>query len=114
MMYVDVDDARETFNSSFATLNLRPGAEVLFAFLYFTGKSTAGTGGEAAPRPDRRDRVLFQPPNLDEYVELEDEDGVDTTLSDGVEVYQGVVDVTALVKAAGPGEYGVANVQLGT
>lgn len=47
MMRVNVDPA--ALDSSSARLNLPAGARVLFAGLYYGGRTTAGTGGKAAP-----------------------------------------------------------------
>lgn len=111
MTYADVDDDPSTFNSSSATLKLPAGARVLFAGLYYGGDPNAGSGGAPAPNPALRNRVLFKPPGLGDYLNLKAiqvDDAVDSR------EYQGIVDVTDLVRAAGPGTYAVANVQLGT
>jgi uncharacterized repeat protein (TIGR01451 family) len=116
MRYVDVDGDPNTFNSSAATLALPPGARVLFAGLYYGGRLQAGTGGSPAPDPNQRDTVLFRPPNLGAYVTLHASQVDDTPLTGALTFrqYQGFVDVTNLVAAAGSGEYMVGNVQLGT
>ena len=116
MRYVDVDSDPATFDSSAATLALPAGARVLFAGLYYGGRSQAGSGGQAAPHPDRRNQVLFRPPNLGSYLPLTaaQVDDAPVTGAQTFRLYQGFVDVTGIVRAAGPGEYTVANVQLGT
>jgi uncharacterized repeat protein (TIGR01451 family) len=116
MRYVDIDADARTFDSSAATLSLPAGARVLFAGLYYGGRLQAGIGGRAAPSPTLRDRVLLRPPNLGDYVSLT-ADVVDDAPVVGPQpfrLYQGFVDVTDIVRAAGAGEYMVGNVQLGT
>ena len=58
MAYVDPDADASTFNSSEAGLSVPTGARVLFAGLYWGGRSAAGTGGRPAPglSPDRGER----------------------------------------------------------
>jgi uncharacterized repeat protein (TIGR01451 family) len=115
MRYVDIDGDPRTFDSSAATLALPPGGRVAFAGLYYGGRSLAGTGGQAAPNAAQRGQVLFRPPGLDDYLTLQ-ADTVDNVVDPtGLErEYQGFVDVTDIVRAAGIGEYMVGNVQLGT
>ena len=115
MFYVDVDDNPATFNSSAATFALPAGARIVQAALYYGGRDQAGTGGQPAPNPSARNRVLVKAPGSDAYVPvtavLVDDAG---SPGNARRLYAGVADVTALVKAAGAGEYTVANVQLGT
>lgn len=116
MRYVDVDENTGTFDSSAATLSLPAGARVRFAGLYYGGRLQAGSDGQDAPDPARRNQVLFRPPNLGAYVTVTaaQVDDAPSTGSQTNRLYQGFADVTDLVAAAGPGEYTVANVQLGT
>jgi uncharacterized repeat protein (TIGR01451 family) len=123
MDWVDIDNDPNTFNSSSATLSLPAGARVLKALLIYTGRLQQGASSgdfpaRPAPNPSARNRVLFRPPNLNDYVTLTaptiDEALDNTTTPPTPREYQGIVDVTDLVAAAGPGEYTVANVQLGT
>jgi len=123
MDWVDVDNDPATFNSSAATLSLPAGARVLKALLIYSGRlqqgaSSGGFTARPAPNPDARDHVLFRPPDLNGYLTLTaptiDEALDHTTTPPTPREYQGIVDVTNLVAAAGPGEYTVANVQLGT
>lgn len=111
MEYVDVDADPSTFSSSSATLDLPPGARVLFAGLYYGGRTSAGTGGSPAPNADARGMVRFRPPGAPSYEALsgavDDSDSVSAA-------YQGFVDVTQQVAVAGPGAYTVADVQAGT
>jgi uncharacterized repeat protein (TIGR01451 family) len=113
MTWVDIDGDSNTFNSSAATLGLPPGARVLFAGLYYGGDLNTGSGGQPPPNPGARDKVLFRPPNLGTYIPLT-ASVIDDSIGTPPRLYQGFVDVTDYVKAAGPGEYTVANVQLGT
>jgi uncharacterized repeat protein (TIGR01451 family) len=134
MDWVDVDGDPDTFNSSAATLVLPVDARVLRAVLIYTGRLNQGAdvGGcqgppsptnpclrsRPAPNPDQRDRVLFSPPGLNAYLPLTAaivDDALDNSAQPPVpREYQGVVDVTNIVRSAGAGEYKVANVQLGT
>src|SRR5262245_51138857 len=98
MVNVDVDSDTTTFNSSRATLNLPAGATVLFAGLYWGAESDYSAN---------RDKVKFDTPATTGYVDL---DGVAIGSTDSDD-YQGFIDVTNLVKAAGNGSYTVANVQ---
>ena len=121
MDWVDTDDDPGTFNSSSAPLRLPPGARVLAARLYYTGRLQQGADSGSfrsrpAPDPDDRDQVLFKPPDRGTYISLT-ADQVDDALDPNTRVareYQGIVDVTSLVAAAGSGTYSVADVQLGT
>jgi uncharacterized repeat protein (TIGR01451 family) len=99
MVNVDVDADATTFNSSTAGLNMPVGSSVLFAGLYWTGTGTAAN----------RNTVLFKTPGAAAYQSL-----TATALDDsGVAIiyYQGFVNVTTQVAAAGNGVYTVANVQ---
>lgn len=95
MQHVDVDGDPSTFNSSFAALALPPGAQVLWAGLYWSGDSQNGT----------RSMALFQTPVA----------GYSTVVASQLDAsggtYQCYADVTARVQAAGSGTYAVANVQ---
>ncbi len=111
MSYVDVDADPATFSSSRAQLNLPPGAEVIFAGLYFGGRTSAGGGGVAAANASARAQVKLAVPGASSYQSLAGaaDDSVAVTTA-----YQGFVDVTAQVAAAGPGLYTVADAQAGT
>jgi hypothetical protein len=111
MGLVAVAGAAGTVDSSRATLALPAGAEVLFAGLYYGARTSAGSGGAAAPTAASRGTVLFQPPGAPGYSTLT------ATVFDSSAIaaaYVGFADVTAAVKAAGAGVYSVANVQAGT
>ena len=49
MRNADVDGDASTFNSSSATLTLPSEAQVIFAGLYWSGRTTTGSGGAAPP-----------------------------------------------------------------
>ncbi|MBI3791688.1 MAG: DUF11 domain-containing protein [Gemmatimonadetes bacterium] len=103
MAYVDVDGDPSTFNSSTSTISLPTGATVLWAGLYWSGRSTSASRGS----------VLFRTPATAGYASVNastvDVNGVGFS-GIGPE-YQGFADVTAMVQAAGAGSYTVANVQ---
>ena len=111
MTYIDVDTNGATFNSSEADLTLAEGARVLFAGLYFGGRSAAGTGGLAAPGGTAaRGTALIQPPGADSYLPVTASQ-IDES---GSQQYQAFANVTDIVAGAGAGAYRVANVQVGT
>ncbi len=107
--WVDTDGDPATFDSSSADLTLPTGASVLFAGLYYGGRLNAGTGGSPAPSPGARNTVLFKAPGDSDYRSL-----TASQVDDASTQYQGFVDVTGIVGAAGPGTYTTANVQVGT
>jgi large repetitive protein len=115
MEWIDVDDVGGTFNSSAATLQLPEGARVLTAWLYYGGDTAAGTlspgPGQGAPDLGSVDEVLLRPPDAGGYQTITAEK-VDFLGNSGW--YGAAGDLTEIVKAAGEGEYTVANVQLGT
>lgn len=112
MEYVDVDGVASTFNSSSSTVALPAGAGVLFAGLYWGGRTTAGSGGSAAPDTAARNRVLLRAPGAPAYTTVTAATVDDSSTIAGL--YQGFADVTATVRAAGTGTYTVANVQTAT
>ena len=118
--YVDIDTDATTFDSSAATLALPAGARVLFAGLYYGGRTQAGDRGSPAPDVTARNKVLIRPPNLGAYIPLTarpadvDDAPVNPAAGAAFRLYQGFVDVTDIVRSAGAGEYTVANVLLGT
>ena len=109
MTWIDVDSDPATFDSSSADLSLPTGAGVLFAGLYYGGRLTAGSGGSPAPSPGARNTVLLNAPGDSGYQAL-----TASQVDDSSTQYQGFVDVTSIVAAAGAGTYTTANVQLGT
>jgi hypothetical protein len=114
MGYVDVDADATTFDSSRAALRLPSGATVLYAALYWGANTAAGSGGAAARDPAARGRVLLATPGSAGYRPVAAatvDRGAATSQKDA---YQGFADVTSLVRAAGAGDYAVADVQSGT
>ncbi len=107
--WVDADGDPATFDSSAADLTLPAGATVLFAGLYYGGRLNAGQGGSPPPSPAARNTVLFKAPGDTGYRSL-----TASQVDDSSTQYQGFVNVTSIVAAAGAGSYWTANVQLGT
>ena len=105
MTFVDVDADGSTFNSSSAELAIPAGGSVLWARLYWGGR-TAATNTTNADAT-RRDRAVLRVPGASGYTNLTAAH-VDAAPDRG---YQAYVDVTDLVTAAGSGEYTVGNVQ---
>jgi uncharacterized repeat protein (TIGR01451 family) len=112
MTYVDVDGDDTTFDSSSARLALPAGARVLFAGLYWGGRTKAGIGGLAAPDPAARGRVRLRAPGAAGAAGYA---GVTATqIDEAGDIYQGFADVTDAVRDAGAGDYVVADLQAGT
>jgi uncharacterized repeat protein (TIGR01451 family)/MYXO-CTERM domain-containing protein len=104
MVYVDIDNDSSTFDSSSANLTLPPGATVLFAQLYWGGRS---------PSPFRGDALLSTPASGG-YVGVSDSSVdffVDQSIGTYSELYSASANVTSLVQAGGSGTYTVANVR---
>ncbi len=103
MTYVDIDGDASTFNSSTSQLLMPSGSEVLFAGLYWGGRtnSTFPTG-----LTSQRDAVKFKAPGDSGYRDL-----TGKTVGTSSSSYQSFYDVTAIVEAAGDGAYTVANVR---
>lgn len=104
MVYVDIDADPTTFNSSSADLVMPDGAQVLFAGLYWGGRTStsAAPGGET----QLRNTVKFQAPGDSAYTPLSG-----TIIGTTASSYQGFADVTSLVQGGGAGSYTVANVR---
>ena len=112
MGYVDTDADPATFNSSSSTFTPAPGSEVLFAGLYWGGRTSSGGGGApAAPNPTARGTALLRTPASATYVPVSGPVADSAAISTA---YVAFADVTALVRAGGSGRYEVANVQSGT
>ncbi|HEY3190527.1 MAG TPA: hypothetical protein VGJ70_23750, partial [Solirubrobacteraceae bacterium] len=104
MAYVDVDGDSSTTTSSSSTVSLPSGATVLWAGLYWGGKSNAND--------NTRKAVKFKAPGATTYTDLT-ADTFDTTTADK-NIYQGFKNVTTAVRAAGAGSYTVGNVSVST
>ncbi|MBD7920131.1 tandem-95 repeat protein [Cellulomonas sp. Sa3CUA2] len=108
MQFVDVDSSASTFNSSTADLTVPDGGSVLWARLYWAGRT--GTGG-ANQSVALRDQAVLRVPGAVAYQPVT-ADRVDVATSDNSgTAYQAHRDVTAIVQAAGSGTYTVGNVQ---
>lgn len=108
-----------SFDSSSATLSLPSTATVLFAGLYWgadtSASTTAGLVGSPAPNAALRNQVGFRLPGASGYTLITTSPSqVDNSPPPAQTRYNAFADVTAQVKAAGPGIYSVANVQAGT
>jgi uncharacterized repeat protein (TIGR01451 family) len=110
------DTVDDTETSSGAVLTLPPGAEVLFAGLYWTGSVPAdfseGDPGDANAWVN----TLINPPGPGGYqtvtgTEL-DTVGPSGTPPNVAHAWNSFVEVTSIVQAAGPGEYTVGGVPL--
>ncbi len=106
MLNIDVDDDPSTFNSSSAVLNLPAGAQVTFAGLYWGAFSSI----EDKPANPQRVVVKLRTPGSASYTQLIAEQLDDVLITGQGTAYQGFVDVTQQVNAAGAGSYLVANV----
>jgi uncharacterized repeat protein (TIGR01451 family) len=113
MARVDQDsDPATTLDSSSATLSLPPGATVLFAGLYYGAVTAAGTRGTSADAGLRASVKLKAPGDASYSTLTASVLDVSSSSSDGR--YQGFVDVTSQVSAAGSGVYWVGDVQEAT
>jgi hypothetical protein len=110
---VAVNDAGGTTNSSSATVTLPAGADVLWAGLYWSADTSAGTAGSAAPSPGAKGTVSFKVPG-GSYASISAVGADVLTSSPRPSRYRAFRDVTALVAAGGAGAYSVADVQTGT
>lgn len=113
MQYVDVDTSAATFNSSRASYSLPPGATVLWAGLYWGGRTNSGIGGAAAPNPAAKNLVKMQTPTTAGYKNITAA-ACDLSNTQGVfDDYQCRAVITNDIPAAG-GQITVADIQLGT
>jgi uncharacterized repeat protein (TIGR01451 family) len=110
MGYTDVDGSTGTFNDSEATVSMPTGSRVLFAGLYWSADTSAGTGGAVARNAARKRIVRFGVPG-----------GALTSVTattnyepSGLTTYQQFADVTSQVSGAGNGTYRVADIEAGT
>ncbi|QWC15844.1 tandem-95 repeat protein [Cellulomonas dongxiuzhuiae] len=110
MQFVDVDASADTFNSSSADLTVPDGGSVLWARLYWAGRTGSGGPNQSVAL---RDEAVLRVPGAAGYREVTaDVDAVDVAVKDDYgTAYQAHLDVTAIVQAAGSGTYTVGNVQ---
>ncbi len=106
MRHVDIDGIGSTVNSSSADLTLPAGAQVAYAGLYW-GAFSDDNGTTLNPA---RVNVQLRTPNSAGYISLSATQVDDIYIGGQGNAYQGFIDVTAQVKAAGAGTYTVANV----
>jgi uncharacterized repeat protein (TIGR01451 family) len=112
--YIDNDGSTgigaQTFSSSSSTLDMGGigGCGVIYAYLTWGGFVTTGTSNYA-----KRDSVYFQVPGGGSYNKLKADLLVDNTAPYN-RTYHCYKDVTAMVKAAGPGIYTTGNVVAAT
>ena len=114
MNHVDIDSDPQTFNSSTSQLSLPKDVTVVYAALYW-GARLKGTNG-LANAASTYDRVKFRTPGSNTYVDVvaQPNDIIISPSTAGVgEPYQAKAIVTDLVKAAGAGNYTVANLAAG-
>ena len=113
MGFVDADTDPSTTNSTSADVALPAGSTVLYALLVWGGRKTAGTGGVAA-NTSTLDKVALRVPGGG-YTTVTGtvyDPGLNTASDSGP--FQGSLDVTALVQAAGNGTYWVGNISAAT
>ncbi|WP_092176664.1 T9SS type B sorting domain-containing protein [Cyclobacterium xiamenense] len=126
MVFVDVDNDPETFNSSTATLQFSEenGANsacsrVLFAGLYWSGRGPSDVTFDVTKgifrKPFDKRKVKFKGPGQQEYLELEAADNeirYPASLNEDLGLFVGYKDVTEWVRAWGEGAYTVADIGL--
>jgi hypothetical protein len=112
MARVDTDGVRSTFTSSGSQLSLPAGATVVWAGLYWSADTAAGSGGSAGNAASRGS-VRFRVPG-GSYETLTAAGGDLINASGQTTRYRGFRDVTDRVIGAGSGTYWVADVQSGT
>jgi len=113
MTFIDADTESFTTNSTSADLALPAGSTLLSAWLVWGGRKAAGTGGSAADTANLNKVALRVPGGTYSTVT-----GTvfDPGLNTGTDSspYQGSLDITTQVKAAGNGTYWVGNIAAGT
>ena len=112
MAFVDQDTDPTTSNSTSADLSLPSGSTVLSAFLVWGGRRTDGSSNLVVSTAAAK-TVKFKPTGASSYSVLTGSYS-DLGTSDSSYPYQGYIDVTPAVKAAGNGTYWVADIQAGT
>lgn len=126
MVYVDADDDPQTFNSSSATLVFpnENGADpsctqVVYAGLYWTGRSNEDMQFEVIKSGNTKNydkkSVSFRVPGQADYTTVRaqnDQIWFPESYLDQDGLFVGYADVTDMVKAAGQGEYWLADIAL--
>ncbi|AGZ46430.1 Ig-like domain-containing protein [Actinoplanes friuliensis] len=111
MQNAGADQANGLFNSSSTQLVLPAGSTVLFAGLYWSANTKAGTSGAVAPTAADKGKVKFSVPGGGGYTTMV---STETNTDPSTSAYQGYTNVTTLVAGGGNGTYSVANIQAGT
>jgi hypothetical protein len=110
LIYIDIDGNGATFNSSSADINLPANSTILFAGLYWGGR----TDGPTAPlNVNLRGQVLFKTPTSNYVTVFADQIDHSTALQ-GTSFFNAFTDVTSLVAAGGNGTFTVGNIQVAT
>jgi hypothetical protein len=113
MARVDTDGDNSTFTSSSSQLSIPAGATVVWAGLYWSADTSAGSNGSNATSAGSRGQVRFRVPG-GSYQTLTAAGGDLINASGQTTRYRGFRDVTSQVASARGGTYWVANVQSGT
>lgn len=126
MIYVDIDDDPNTFNSSSATLEFSTEnsadaacTNILFAGLYWSGRSLPEQSFElekdGITKTFNKQEVKIKGPGQSEYLQLQaspNEIWYPTNMDDQYGMFAGFVEVTDYVKSSGSGSYTVADIAL--
>jgi uncharacterized repeat protein (TIGR01451 family) len=111
MAFNNTDSDPVTFNHSTATVTLPAGATVLYAALYWSADTRAGTNGQAADASGDKTKVLFKTPAGGAWTTISSDKNF---LAGSLTAYQSSANVTSLVSGGGSGAYQVANILAGT
>ena len=110
MAYVDIDGDGTTFDSSSATVAVPAGSTISWAGLYWSGDTSAGTGGSAALDAGAAGQVRVKTTGGYQTVNA----GELLTATADANRYRAFADVTSLLAASGTQTVTVADVQAGT
>ncbi|TWD82228.1 putative repeat protein (TIGR01451 family) [Kribbella amoyensis] len=111
MQLLDADSDSSTQSSSAATMNLPPGAKVLYAGLFWGAARGAGKGGTSSP--DDGTTMKLRRPGQSAY-ETVTASRTDLLNAGSKNDYSSYLDVTDRVRASGNGQYWGADVPTGT
>jgi uncharacterized repeat protein (TIGR01451 family) len=116
MVNLDADDDASTRNSSMSRLDLPAGATVLWAGVYWGARLQAGAQGQGGNAANINRMSLRVPGSATYQSVLASADAHDLfgPNSGSYDAYQRFANVTAIVRAAGNGEYWGANVEAAT
>ncbi|GAA2503966.1 Ig-like domain-containing protein [Winogradskya humida] len=111
MENIGADGGQGIFNSSSSTVTMPANSTVLWAGLYWSADTKAGTSGVAATTPADINKVKITVPGTAGWSTV-----AATTMFNpsSLTAYQGFANVTSLVAGAGNGQYSVGNIQAGT